>query len=152
MRGRKKSRKKFSALMEKLHDEAVEKIAEEPEVLRIEGLNSKTLVYRPIKFPELKKKGKETGDLILIWLSAPQEWEIVVLEVTVGIRQHFRRYFPRLEMSFKYFKSHWREWLKSIGLDLPKNHSLWVRTVVVGYGGKCLWEEPFKSERRIKIF
>lgn len=134
--------------MKKDHNEVVNKIADQPEISGIEGLSSKTLLHQPIKFPTLKKKGQETGDLIFIWSSAPKKWVISVIEVRVGTRGPLGKQTSKLEMTFKYLRTHWREWFKSLGLDLPKGYVLWIRTVVLSYGGKPLWEQPFKAEIR----
>ncbi|PJA02554.1 hypothetical protein COX73_00135 [bacterium (Candidatus Gribaldobacteria) CG_4_10_14_0_2_um_filter_36_18] len=138
--------------MKKFHDEAVEKIVKEPGILGIEGLRSEKLLYPPIKFPQLKKEGQETGDIILIWSSLPGEWEILVAEVKIGARRHPGKDFLKLKFTFNYLKNCWRKWFESIKLNLPEGYTLWIRTVSLSYAGKALWEQPFKSEKRIRIF
>lgn len=132
------------------HNEAVSKIADKPEILGIPGLNSEAVMYK-IKFPELKKKGQETGDLIMLWQPAPEEWEILVAEITMSIFRSLKHEFLKLEMSFKYFRRYWQEWLERIGLSLPKDCSLWIRIIAISYAGKAPWEQPFRNEKRRKI-
>ncbi|MFA5042255.1 MAG: hypothetical protein WC507_02290 [Candidatus Paceibacterota bacterium] len=147
--------RRFDKRMRKKHNDAVGMMAY-PEnlnrALKIEELTKEKILWGPKKFPQLKKNGKETGDLLLVWSSSPWEWEILVLELTVSNCNPLAKYFPRLEMSYKYFKAHWEEWFKTIGLNLPEDYSLWLRTVAVSYGGKCFWEEPYKCEKRSIIF
>lgn len=143
----------FQKVMRKDHDLAVNKIAEHPEILEINGLNSETLLHAPFKFPELRKKGQETGDLIFIYRPYPKEWVILVIEVQIGPRRPAGDVYFKLNMTFNYLKSHWREWFRSIGLELPKDDTLWIwiETAFVTYVGKAIWEQPFVEVRRIRI-
>lgn len=137
--------------MKKRHDETVESFARRVEDLGIEGLSSGTLLHEPIKFPELETKGRETIDLILIWIPSPKEWEILLFEEKVGPRR-IKYGSTELRFAFDAIKRrHWRQWLRSIDLKLPKDCALWVR-LVLGYGGPPLLEPFFKEEVRIKIW
>ena len=138
--------------MKKTHNLAVDIIAKKPEVLGIDGLSSEQLLSEPIKFPELRKKSQETGDLILIWPSAPKEWEVLIAEVTIGAFRRGVRERWKLAMSLDYLRNYCMEFLKSVELDLPENYTLWVRTFYVSYTGIPIWEKPFVEEiRRVQI-
>jgi hypothetical protein len=145
MRGR--GARKRAAKMMKWHDEAVARIVKNPEILVIPDLNSKSMIYKD-EFPELKKKGQETGDLILLWKCSPREWEILVLEVTNSIFRPLKYELFKLEMSCRYFRTHWKEWFKKIGLNLPSDCSLWIRTATISYAGKAPWDKPFINQKR----
>jgi len=144
---RRKTRKHQNAIRE-YHDQAVKKIAEKPEILGIDGLSSETLLYKPFKFPELRKKGQETGDLILLYSPHPGEWVILVIEVQVATFRSGGNAIFKLNLTFNYLKSHWREWFRNIGLELPKNYTFWIETVFVSYAGKAMWEQPWVERRR----
>ncbi|MDP2864553.1 MAG: hypothetical protein Q8N73_02795 [bacterium] len=143
--------KYWKAIRMKEHDQAVNKIAENPKILGIDGLSSERLLHEPFIFPELKKKGQETGDLIFLWSPHLGEWEIFVIEVQIGPRRPAGDAFFKLKLTFNYLKNHWREWFESIELDLPKDYTLWVETAFVSYAGKFLWEQPFVEVRRTQI-
>lgn len=147
---RKISRKTQRAL-KKAHDEAVNKIAENPEILKIPGLTRESLLSEPIKFPELRRKGQETGDLILIWSPCLREWVISVIELQVGAYRPEKKAVLKLKMTFNYLKGHWREWMESIGLNLPEDYTLSIRPTSVSYAGKPLWEQPFVHEIKTNI-
>jgi len=141
--------KYWKAIRKKEHDQAVNKIAENPEIL---GIDKETLLYKPIIFPELKKPGKETGDIIFLCSPHLGEWVILVIEVQIGTRRPAGDAFFKLKLTRNYLMNHWRKLFRSIELDLPRNYTLWIKTAFVSYAGKAPWDQPFVAEERIRIF
>lgn len=135
--------------LREIHNEAVAKIAENPEILMIKGLSLETLLHSPLKFPELKKPGKETGDLIFIYSSSEGIWTILVIELQVGDFRSGRDAIIKLKWSRNYFEKHWREFLRRIDLKLPPNCILLLKTCFVSYAGKFLWDSPFVVKNSI---
>lgn len=152
MRRKASIQRRYYKHIHKEHDEAVEKIVQTPEILGVEGLSPEKIIYGPIKFPHLKDNGKETGDLILVWLSAEKEYEILVLEILVGAHRYLGKYFRRLFLSDRHLRRIWRVWFKKIGLELPAGYTLWLRTAVVSWAGKCSWERPFVFQKRRELW
>lgn len=149
MRRRLIHRRKYQNFMKEYHDEAVKKIAEKPEILGIEGLSSETLIIKPLEFPELKKRGQETGDLIFLYSPHAGERVISVIEVQVATFRSGGDAISKLKMTRGYLMSHWREWFRNIGLELPRTYSLWIETIFVSYAGKTIYESPW-VERETK--
>jgi hypothetical protein len=149
MRG-KGSRKRIEKMI-RWHNEAVNRIAENPEILGIPDLNSKSVIYKD-EFPELKKKNQETGDLIILWQSSAKEREILVLEISNSVFRPLKKELVKLELSIKYFRNHWKEWLEKIGLSLHEGCSLYLRTAAISYAGKAPWDKPFINQKRRVLY
>lgn len=141
-------RRAYKPDRQKYHNEAVDRIAEHPEILDIKGLNSETLLHTPLKFPELKKPGQETGDLIFVFSPSKGTWVILVIELQVGDFRSGEDAVIKLEMSRSYFKKHWREFFRNIELKLPPNCILLLKTFFVSYTGKFLWDEPYVEKKK----
>ncbi len=145
-------KKKYFEHMRNLHDKAVAKLANEPEMLGIEGLKAETLIYKQ-EFPHLKGGKKETGDLILLWKGADEkELEITVLEVTVGPRRSYKDYSYKLRWSYEYFRQNYAEWFRKIGQEFFHDYKIFVRTAFVNYGNQFLWEKPYILAKRGRIY
>lgn len=142
---------KTKKIMKRWHDKAVDHLAKNPEILGIPGLTLQSLLCEPLKFPQLRRKGEETGDIIFIWLTPKNEVEILVAEVTIGASRRPPKYLIRLKKTFNFLRKNWEKVFLNLGLD-TKIKSLWIRTLYVNYGGRLLIEKPFILQKRTKIF
>lgn len=152
MKRRDTFRKRAIKIMKKWHNKVVEHLAERPEILGIAGLTQQSLLCQPLKFPQLKKKGEETGDIIFIWLTPQNEVEILVAEVTIGAYRKPFKYLFRLKKTLNFLRKNWERLFSNLGLDGSKVKSLWIRTIYLNYGGKLLIDTPFILQKRTKIF
>ena len=143
--------RKYQNAMKEYHNQAVKKIVEKPEILGIDGLSSETLLCKAFEFPELIKKGQETGDLILLYSPHLGKWVILVIEVQVGSFRSGGYAIFKLRKTRDYLMSHWREWFRSVELDFPKDYTLWIETDFVSYAGKAIWEQPWVKRRTKQI-
>lgn len=142
---------KVRKIMKRWHDKAVEYLIQNPEKLEIKGLTREALLCPPLKFPQLRKKGEETGDIIFICLTPENEVEISVVEVTIGAYRKPPKYLFRLKKTFIFLRENWKKLFSQLGLD-TKIKSLWIRTLYVNFGGKLLVDKPFIIQKRTKIF
>lgn len=119
---------------QKRHEEAVESIIRNLEILGIPGFSLGKLILNPIKFPHIRDNREiETGDIIFIWQASEGEWEIVNIEITTSSFANPIKYFQRMEQTFNYLCLHWKKWFSELNLEDQNLKHLWFRPIFVLY-------------------
>ncbi len=152
--GKRITNKQKEKILRQRHERAVEVIAQDPELLGIEELKSETILAPPLTPARLRgDDATETGDIVFVRKSSSDEWEVVVIEVTVGTRRPTKKDRDKLNLTVQCLKDlGWQRLFVKLGLKLPPGCRLVARTISVGYAGiPVFWEKPLYLEQEITL-
>ena len=123
-----RTRKIRKKAKEKLHDQTVEKIDRDPEIItETIGLTGAVLLAKE-KGPELGMPGRETIDNLLLF-ETERTYEIVPVEVKAGYHQAGKGLY-QLKFAKRFFKRDWSEWLKRI-IVIAKSKEVWLTLLLL---------------------
>jgi len=123
-----RTRKIRKKAKEKLHDQTVEKIDRDPEIItETIGLTGAVLLAKE-KGPELGMPGRETIDNLLLF-ETERTYEIVAIEIKAGYYRAAKGLY-QLKFAKRFFKRDWSEWLKRI-IVIVKSKEVWLTLLLL---------------------
>jgi len=125
-----RTRKMRKKAKEKLHDQTLEKIDRNPEIIieTVSSLNSAVLLAKE-KGPELGMPGRETIDNLLLF-ETERTYEIVAIEIKAGYYQAGKGLY-QLKFAKRFFKrsQYWSEWLRQ--RIIVKSKEVWLTLLLL---------------------
>ena len=126
-----RTRKIRKKAKEKLHDQTVEKIDRNPEIItETIGLTGAVLLAKE-KGPELGMPGRETIDNLLLF-ETERTYEIVGVEVKAGYHRAGKGLY-QLKLAKRFFKrsQYWSEWLRQRIIVIVKSKEVWLTLLLL---------------------